>query len=51
MHQRPHLSHFIFFKIYEWAQYAREFNDTKVERLVKDKHPSLLGPLISFEEN
>ncbi len=50
-HQWPYSSHFIFFVTYEWVQIARMLHYTRQERLPMDKHPSLLGLFISFEEN
>ncbi len=43
--------HFIFFMIYESVQKARLLHTVKLERLDKDKHSSLLGPFLSYEEN
>ncbi len=34
----------------KWAQKARMLDYTSVERLVRDKHSSLLGPFTSYEE-
>ncbi len=36
---------------YEWAQYAKVLHCTLPEWLVFDKHSSLLGPFLSYEEN
>ncbi len=41
-HLKPYSQCFIFFPTYEWAQQASVF--TKMERLARDKHSSLLGP-------
>ncbi len=49
--QGPCSQHFIFFLIYEWAQYARVLHHTRLERLASEKHSSLLCPLLSYEEN
>jgi len=43
--------HFIFFVTFYWAQKARVVYYTRLERLVRDKHSSLVGPLISFKRN
>jgi hypothetical protein len=43
--QEPYSQHLIFFLTEAWAQYSR------LERLAKDKHSSLLGPFVSYEEN
>jgi hypothetical protein len=40
-----------FFTIYEWAQYARVLHITWLERLYRNKHSSLLGPFVSYNEN
>ncbi len=37
--------------IYEWAKYARVLHYTRMESLARDKHSSLLGPLLSYEGN
>ncbi len=34
----------------EWSQKARVLHYARLERLARDKHSTLLGPLISFEE-
>jgi hypothetical protein len=41
---------FIFFVNYKWAQYAGVLQYTRVERHAKDKHSSLLGPFVSYDE-
>jgi hypothetical protein len=51
LHKEPFSQRFIFFITYEWYQYARVLNYTKLERLASDKHFSLLGPFISYKEN
>ncbi len=43
--------HFIFVVICKFAQYAQVLDNTMLERLAKDKHFSLLGPFIIYEEN
>ncbi len=43
--------HFIFFVTCEWVQQARVLQYTRLERLARDKHSSLLGPFVSYEEN
>jgi hypothetical protein len=40
----------IFFVTLEWTQKARVLCYTTMESLVRDKHSSLLGPFISYEE-
>ncbi len=42
---------FIFFATYECAQEARVYNYNRLEKLAMDKHSSLLGPLICYDEN
>ncbi len=39
-----------FFVSYEWAQEARVFHFTKLERLTSDKYSSLVGLLVSYDE-
>ncbi len=36
---------------YEWAKCARVLHYTVMESLARDKHSSLLGPLLSYEGN
>ncbi len=48
---KTYLQHFIFFVAYEWAQQARVLDYTRLERLACDKNSSLLGKLISYEQN
>jgi hypothetical protein len=43
--------HFIFFVAYKWAQQARVYNYTRLERLSSDKNSSLLGQFMSYEQN
>jgi hypothetical protein len=40
-----------FFIIYEWAQWARMFDYTRLERFVSVKQSSFMAPLISYKEN
>ncbi len=35
----------------EWAQYIWVLYQNKLERLARDKHTSLLGSFLSYEEN
>jgi hypothetical protein len=42
--------HFIFFVSYEWAQEESVLYYTKLERVARDKHSSLLGQFVSCEE-
>ncbi len=42
--------HFIFFVTYGWAQQARALYYSRLERLAKDKHSSLLGSFVSYNE-
>jgi hypothetical protein len=51
MNTAPDSQHFIFFVAYEWAQYARKLQNTRLEGLAGDKHSRLLGPFESYEEN
>ncbi len=37
--------------MYDWAQKARVLSYAMLERLVRDKHSSLLGQFESFDEN
>ncbi len=41
--QLPYSQDFIFYVTYERVQYARVLHYTKLKRLGKDKHSSLLG--------
>jgi hypothetical protein len=38
-------------KGYEWAQSARVLHYSRLERLAREKHLSLLGPFVSYKEN
>ncbi len=51
MAQGLYSQHFILIMTYEWAQEARMFHYYKLDRLARDKHSRVLGPLISFKEN
>jgi hypothetical protein len=42
--------HFILFVTYEWTQLARVLHYTRLERLARGKHFSLLGLLVIYEE-
>jgi hypothetical protein len=42
---------YIFFKSYEWTQQAKVSHYTRLEMLERNKHASLLGPFIIYEEN
>jgi hypothetical protein len=42
---------FIFFLTYERNQKDRALDYTRSERLASDKHSSLLGPFVTYEEN
>ncbi len=46
-----HSQHFIFFITYERSQYVSALYYTRLEMFAGDKHSSLLGPFISYEEN
>jgi hypothetical protein len=46
-HPRVH----IFLVTFEWAQEARMLQYTRFKRWAKDKHSSLLGPIVSYEED
>jgi hypothetical protein len=46
-----YLQHFIFIVTSKLAQKARMLHYTWLERFALDKHYSLLGPFISYEEN
>ncbi len=39
-----------FFVTHEWAQLARALHKVRVERPASEKHSSLLGQFISYEE-
>ncbi len=41
----------IFFVTYKWAQKPRALHITKAERLATDKHSSVSGPFVSYDEN
>jgi hypothetical protein len=43
--------HFIFTVTYEWAKETRMIHYIWLEGVAKDKDSSLLGPLVSYEEN
>ncbi len=43
--------HLSFLVTYEWAQYARVFDHSVLERLAKDKPSTLKGSFLSYEEN
>ncbi len=49
--QGAYSQHFIFFVTYHWAQKARVLHYTRLERLARGKHSSLLDPFVSYEEN
>ncbi len=49
--QGAYSQHFIFFITCHWTKLARVLHYTRLERLAWDKHSSLLGPLVSYEEN
>ncbi len=42
---------FIFFETYEWAQLSSVLHYTRLEKLARNKHSSLLGSFINYEEN
>jgi hypothetical protein len=41
----------LFSMIYKWAQYARVLHYARLERILKDKHTSILGPYEDYKEN
>ncbi len=43
--------HFIFFMTHERAQYARVLHYSRLERLARDEHSSLLCSFTSYKEN
>jgi hypothetical protein len=43
--------HFILFVTYELTQKARVLNYRKLEKLVREKHSSLLEQFVSYEKN
>ncbi len=47
----PISQHSILFVPYEWELWARVLHYTNLERSAKNKHSSLLGQLVSHEEN
>jgi len=48
---RQKSQHLIFFVTYKWVQKAKVLYYTWLERLARDKHCSLLGLLVNYEEN
>ncbi len=48
---RPYSQNFIFFATLELAQKDRALHYTRLERFARDKHSSILGLIISYEEN
>ncbi len=42
--------HFTVFITCKWAHQAIVFHNNHLKRLARDKHPSLLGPFLSYEE-
>ncbi len=42
---------FHFYVAYEWTKYTVVLHYTLVERLGRDKYSSILGPIVSYEEN
>ncbi len=51
MEQGPYSQHFFFFVTYELGQWARVFHYIRLEMLARNKHSSLLGQFVSYEEN
>ncbi len=49
--QRPYFQNFSFFVTEERSRWASEFHHTRAERLVSEKHSSLLSPFVSYKEN
>ncbi len=45
------LESYIFFITFEWVHWASVLQYTMVKSPAKDKHFSLLGPFVSYEEN
>jgi hypothetical protein len=43
--------HFIFYVSHSWAQEARVLRYTGLKRYARDKHSSLLGPIVFYVEN
>jgi hypothetical protein len=41
--------HFIFFVTYDWDHLARELHYTKLKRIARDKHFSLLNPFLAYK--
>ncbi len=48
---KSYYQNFILFITYEWAQKAIVFQYTRLQRLAKDKHSSLLAQFVSYEYN
>jgi hypothetical protein len=49
--QGTYLQHFIFSVTCKWAQKARVLHYSRLEILVRDKHPSLLDPFVGYAKN
>jgi hypothetical protein len=47
----PQSKPFIFFLNSKWAQKARVLNYTVLRKFTNYKYSSLLGPIVSYEEN
>jgi hypothetical protein len=45
------LKHFIFLVTDKWVWQAGVLHFTRIERLAKDNHDSLMGPFVSYKEN
>ncbi len=50
-HQGPYSQHIVFFLIYDWPQKARALHNTRPKRLIGDKHFSLFGAFVRYENN
>ncbi len=51
MSQGMYSQHFILFVTYELTQRARVLNYSRLEKLVREKHSSLLEQFVSYEKN
>ncbi len=51
MPPEPYLQQINFFTTYEWAQKARVQHYSRLERLARHIHSSLLGPFVHYKGN
>ncbi len=50
-YQGTYLQYFIFSITCKWVQKAIVLHYSRLEMLVRDKHPSLLDPFVSYAKN